>query len=256
MKSNSMYDAHRKSGKCNPHDENPLKKVVLAAFLIGAGVLALLSNFNVLPLEVRHIIFSWQMLLIAIGIVMLFGRHKFRSGIILIVLGTAFLIPKIIDFPLNTNLVLWPAILIAIGFMVLFKGNNKIEESFKHEFSEESMNGNDFVNDNHIFGGGNYIVTSEKFQGGKITSIFGGGKYDFTRAKLAEGKSNVLTISVIFGGLEFIVPSDWDVKVEVDSIFGGFSNKRNEYSTANVDFTRQLIIRGSAVFGGGEIKRV
>lgn len=256
MKSNSMFNDNRKNRNCHHYEENPLRKVVLALMLIGAGVLALLINFNILPFEVRQIVFSWQMLLVAIGVLLLFKRHKAVNGIILIVLGSVFLIPKIIHYPINTGLLFWPAILIAIGVMVLFKGNSRFEERFKQEFSEESMNDNDFVNDNHIFGGGNYIVTSEKFRGGKITSIFGGGKYDFTRAKLAEGKANVLNISVIFGGLEFVVPSDWDVKVEVDSIFGGFSNKRNEYTTTNVDFTRQLIIRGSAIFGGGEIKRI
>jgi hypothetical protein len=41
------------------------------------------------------------------------------------------------------------------------------------------------------------------------------------------------------------------VQVEVVSIFGGFSDKRH---SSTIDRDKKLIIKGVAIFGGGEIK--
>ncbi len=56
-----------------------------------------------------------------------------------------------------------------------------------------------------------------------------------------------------FGGLNLIVPSDWTVKTEVVSIFGGFADKR---ILSAVSPDKQLTVKGVCIFGGGEIKSV
>jgi predicted membrane protein len=74
------------------------------------------------------------------------------------------------------------------------------------------------------------------------------------KAKLAPGE-NVIDVFCLFGGMKVIVPEGWTVKIRVLSIFGGFSDKhRYKFPENNVDQGSQLIIRGTAVFGGGEIK--
>ena len=102
-----------------------------------------------------------------------------------------------------------------------------------------------------VFGGGDRIIHSQNFRGGKITHIFGGSKYDMTNAQLAPGK-NHLEIVWIFGGSKFIIPEGWDVKVEVTAVFGGFSDKRIR-SMVVKDADRSLIVTGTCIFGGGEI---
>ena len=72
-----------------------------------------------------------------------------------------------------------------------------------------------------------------------------------TSAKLAPG-TNYLEIVMIFGGSKLIIPENWDVKVEVTSVFGGFSDKRTK-SIVVKDSDRRLIINGSCIFGGGEL---
>jgi len=53
----------------NKHDNGPqMKKYTLGVIVIVAGIPLLLSNTGFLPYELRHILFSWQMLLIAIGL--------------------------------------------------------------------------------------------------------------------------------------------------------------------------------------------
>jgi len=48
------------------------------------------------------------------------------------------------------------------------------------------------------------------------------------------------------------VPEDWEIKIEVTSVFGGFSDKRVR-SIVEKDREKVLIISGINVFGGGEI---
>jgi hypothetical protein len=96
-------------------------------------------------------------------------------------------------------------------------------------------------------------MITRNFRGGETVSIFGGSVYDFTDCELAEGK-NVLEVVNIFGGSKFIIPSHWSVHVEVVSIFGGFSDKRRSGSGLPDLSSRELYIKGVAIFGGGEIK--
>ncbi len=111
----------------------------------------------------------------------------------------------------------------------------------------------DFIDEVSIFGGGEKIVTSSQFKGGRITSIFGGSKINLMNSSLAEG-NNVIDIFCTFGGTTIIVPAGWTVKVEVVSIFGGFSDKRERMPNLVFDQDRTLIIKGVAIFGGGEVK--
>ena len=82
--------------------------------------------------------------------------------------------------------------------------------------------------------------------------MFGGSEIDLTQAKLAEGVYT-LEVNAIFGGVTVIVPSDWKIELKMTSILGGFTDKR-AYIKENPDPSKVLVIRGSAIFGGGEIK--
>ncbi len=58
----------------------------------------------------------------------------------------------------------------------------------------------------------------------------------------------------MFGGTTIVVPNDWNVVMNVTSIFGGFSNKSIKDPNVPIDLTKHLIIKGLVVFGGGELK--
>ncbi len=51
-----------------------------------------------------------------------------------------------------------------------------------------------------------------------------------------------------------IVPDDWNVKIEVVPVLGGFGDSRKLNPGRTIDTTRQLVIKGAVVFGGGEVK--
>lgn len=241
-------------GHRNRPNHTPLSRTLLALFFIIAGSLLIAERTGYITHEVFRMFFNWQMLLIGLGVVSISKRDNSTGGIIMILIGSVFLIPEFIDIPFDTRQLLWPAVLIGIGFIILFKGLGTWQNKFKRRFDKGNYNNMDRIDAQHIFGGGEYHITSENFQGGQINAIFGGGKYDFRNAKLAPGV-NYLEVSMIFGGLDILLPADWDVKVDVVSILGEFSNKSAGYVKPSETSTGQLIIRGNAIFGGGEIKR-
>jgi predicted membrane protein len=74
------------------------------------------------------------------------------------------------------------------------------------------------------------------------------------KAKLAPG-DNYIDVFCLFGGMKLIVPEGWNVKIRVMSLFGGFSDKHRFKSPESAtEKESQLIIKGTVIFGGGEIK--
>ncbi|MBE0647222.1 MAG: hypothetical protein IH596_05500 [Bacteroidales bacterium] len=227
-----------------------MKKYALGGVAILAGLVLLGLNTGFIPTTWRSIIFSWQMLLIVIGLISLFSRDSYIPGIILILIGGIFIIPKFGFLPFNIHSLFWPAILIAVGLIVLFKGFKRPGGS---RWNRENLVLDDgYINEETIFGGTKQKVTHQSFKGGKISCIFGGAEVDLTHASLAPGE-NVLEITAIFGGATVIVPADWKIIVKNSSILGGFEDKR-QVIRESPDPSRMLIIKAEAIFGGGEIK--
>jgi predicted membrane protein len=235
------------------HDNGPqMKKYILGVIVIAAGFLLLLSNTGFLPYELRHILFSWQMLLIGIGIISLFSSESRTPGTILILIGGAFIIPRIFDVSFNVMHLFWPVILIGIGVLILTKRlPRRPWQSRLHQVDKQDL-GDGYIHEENIFSGGKQRVMHQVFRGGHINCVFGGSEVDLTQATLAEGVSE-LEINTIFGGVTLIVPADWRIQLKMTSIMGGFSDKRS-YVKENPDTSKILIIKGSTIFGGGEIK--
>jgi predicted membrane protein len=249
----------KQSAKLNFHSRHRRQDTLLsrsftALIFIAAGVLLIGERTGTISYELFKDLFNWQMLIIGIGLVLISKKDRSIGGYIMILIGVIFLIPELIYINLNTRQLLWPAVLIGVGVIILFKGMSGFGKKKERQMAQVNIDDMDVLNDNHIFGGGEYYVHSSNFKGGKIQAIFGGGKYDLSKSKLAEG-IQVLDVNMIFGGIELIVPADWQVKNQVDSILGGFSIKNDGFHRPDSEFSGQLIIKGSAIFGGGEIKR-
>jgi len=223
------------------------RRTVLGIALLVIGLTLIANQFNIIPYQDHDYIFTWQALLILIGTVMLTNKEKNFTGYILIGVGVFFLIPEFVDLQFEYRNLFWPVFLVILGIIFIFRsssifGGGKIERGFT----------DDYIDDVNVFGGHNRKINSMTFRGGKITSIFGGGEYDLTSAQLAPG-INILEQITIFGGSKLVVPNDWDIKIEVAAIFGGFSDKRGKLPVQTSISEKRLIIKGVAIFGGGEI---
>jgi len=213
------------------------------------GLFLIADLADIVPWRLRDFIFTWQALLIFLGLIFLSNKENKGTGIVLIAIGSFFLLPRFFDVPYYWRSLFWPSLLIVLGLVIIFSsrrsGRTDMFGANRRSSSE------DWLDDVSVFGGGDKLITSQQFQGGKLTHIFGGSKVDFTRAKLAPGK-NYLEVVMIFGGTKLIVPESWNVKIEVTSVFGGFSDKRVKTIVVS-DSDRSLHISGVNVFGGGEI---
>lgn len=109
----------------------------------------------------------------------------------------------------------------------------------------------DRINESVIFSGVNRKLMTKNFQGGKATVIFGGLDLDLTQVDF----SGVVTLDleVGFGGVKLIIPPHWDVRTEVSNIAAGLEDKRM-FREGGVDTSKVLILRGTLVFSGLEIK--
>lgn len=227
-------------------------KILLGSILVIVGGLFLLRSFNLLPFEISHIIFSWRFIIFIIGIIIFINSDNKVLGSILTIVGTLLLLPKIFPYYIHIDGgMIVGIIIIGLGIYIILRTGRS---NFHPMIDSSNKKGKqDFIDDVAVFGGGEKIISSDNFKGGSITAIFGGSEIDLTPCKLAEG-TNLINVTAIFGGTTIIVPRDWNVIVNVTPLFGGFSNKIRREPNFVIDQTRTLIIKGIAIFGGGEIK--
>ena len=220
---------------------------IIGIVLIIIGIAFIGRTLGFFPYRIMHHVFSWQMILIVLGVIFISTRENKSTGWILLLIGLVFLAPDVIHIPFGVRRLFWPSILIIIGLVIIIRstGINRRDT--------EKLNSADYIDDIAILGGGDKVITSENFKGGKVTAIFGGSKIDLTKAKLAPGQ-NIIEVFCMFGGSTLILPETWNVKVDVISIFGGFSDKRRIRTDTTMDVGKEIVIKGFVMFGGGEIK--
>ncbi len=244
-----MENQNDYNNKPRHHHGSATSKVAVGVVLIILGAILVIERTGLLPNYVENIVFSWQMILIAVGFVMTVSTGNRGPGLVVMAVGGFFLIPELFDLSFRTYRLFWPALFIIAGLVILTNARWLKSASWKNKASSSA----DTIDITNIFGGGERSVYSDNFQGGSVTAIFGGSEIDFTRAKLAQG-TNELEVTWIFGGGSLIVPSDWNVIIEVTPILGGFSDSRKIIHNNPIDLSRTLVIRGTVIFGGGELK--
>lgn len=205
---------------------------------------------------------SWELILIITG-VYIGEKHNFTgvSWLICIAIGIWFLLDSYIP-TVNLRYYFGPIILIAIGAYLLF-GDRRIRYrrnkyrnygrpyTKEQGFAADNSASDDYIDVVSVFGGVSKQMFTKQFKGGEATSIFGGTEINLMQADF-EGKA-VLELTQIFGGCTLIIPAHWDLKTEVVSIFGGVEDNRRGNTTL-IDHKRVLLLKGTSIFGGIEIK--
>ena len=96
-------------------------------------------------------------------------------------------------------------------------------------------------------------VTSQRFRFGKAAAVLGGFHIDFTRADI-DGSRAILHIDTVFGGGEVRVPDNWRISIEATAVAGAFVDETYPQPVNAATPVKELIVRGSAIFGGVNIK--
>lgn len=228
-------------------------------FLLAIGGLALARSMGA---PIPNWLFSWQMLVIAIGLFIGF-KKGFRDGgwFIPVIIGGFFLVNEfVLQGEMRRHI--WPLILIIIGVFFIFRprkacfGQRKKAGGVQADggataIAEESYSQDDIIDTVNIFSGTKKVILSKNFKGGDIVNIFGGSEIDFTQADLSTPA--ILEVTAIFGGATLIVPSNWAIKSEAVTIFGGIGDKR-KFTTLTESPAKTLVLKGTMIFGGMEIK--
>ena len=250
---------------------NLLRRAIIGLLLIAAGSILFGFNMGLLPPDLKSYFFTPKFILVILGIVFITKRNHVFLGTAFFIAAALLYLPMIAGFSIDFSKLFWPIILILGGVFVITNRRSKScykNHSFKHQWKTETENcysnkkywdnrdfektesQENYIEDVLFFSGNEKKINSKEFQGGNIVSFFGGLKIDLTNAELAPG-NNHLEVVIGFGGCKLVVPSNWNIRVDAVSIFGGFVDKRVIIS--NSDTSKTLIIKGVAIFGGGEI---
>jgi predicted membrane protein len=244
------------------------RPMIVGFILLGIGCILLLKTLDLMFLP--GWLFSFPIFLIGIGVIIGLRKGFNRPGAtILIFLGTLFLALR--ELPDNSDRLIWPLAIIAIGIWIIFKpskyfGKKQVEKwdkrvdqseptgtSGKEDFFFQNKNqttSQDRIDAICIFGGVKKNITSKNFQGGDIVNIFGGSEINLTQADIS-GHIH-LDVTQVFGGTKIIIPANWTVHSEMTAIFGGIEDKRPPQAAINHD--KVMIIQGTSLFGGIDIR--
>jgi hypothetical protein len=270
-------------------DQKPNKangKVMAGAILLLVGGFLLLRQLNIFLLP--DYIDLKPLWLIFIGL-WVGSRSNFQKAnwVIITGLGVIILITSNIN---NSDGFIWPIALIGLGFWIIMRKKKTTEQFGEADFWDKKyrtdtanpdkpladfsdatysastgvpptdgnttgttppLSHDDVIDATAIFGGVNKSIFSKNFRGGDITNIFGGTELDFTHADI--NQRAIIDVTQVFGGTKIIVPSNWQVIVDMSAIFAGTDDKRmKSIQTAKSD--KVLIIKGVSLFAGLEIR--
>jgi len=115
------------------------RKTMLGIFFLVIGIILLGQNLHFLPYPISHFLFTWPMLLIAIGIIQIAVKGKSVGGLFLMGVGGIFLWDKIAPLSSFQWQIAWPIMFILIGAaLVIFYLGSSIKQIIESKPSEPS----------------------------------------------------------------------------------------------------------------------
>nr|WP_315466459.1 DUF5668 domain-containing protein [uncultured Undibacterium sp.] len=226
---------------------NSQQRLILGAFIIIIGALALLDNLRIF--NTRDLLQFWPTVFVVAGAIKL-SQANTRSGYIigggLIAAGTIITLNRlgVINFRMRDW---WPLLMIGAGLLVIFK------DKATNLFQDLQRNTTPSTNDSYldivaVMSGHQGNIASGDFRGGAITAIMGGAELDLRNAVIQT--EAVLNVTAFWGGITLKIPSDWTVVNNGFAFLGGIDDS----SVPSMNANKRLIITGTAVMGGVEIK--
>ncbi len=241
-------------------------RILSGLILIAVGVIFFAKQLGVF---FPDWLFTWPAFLIALGLY-IGAKHMFRNPgwLILVFIGSIFLVEH--AFPeYEFHRFIWPLVFIFAGLVVVFKPfKNRFHKQFhqNQQLNKDSQPGaysepyheadyqsnEDTINSVTIFGGVKKNIYSKTFKGGEVVCIMGGAEIDLSQADI----QGTITLEMIqiFGGAKLIIPSNWEIRSEAVVILGGIEDKRNQIPDRTSATGKILILRGTCIFGGIDIK--
>lgn len=232
-------------------------RIVLIVYVIFLAAVYFLVRKDVAGDTLKNIAFSWQLLLLALGLAKLFTRPR-TMGVILTFLGAFTILPLFTDvFPgladFVSNRSFWIVVPVFVGVVLLvseivrYRRTKGSASASVPEAAGLSHDGNFHLRT--TFGADTSALDGGELSGGDISVCFGSADVNMSRCALAAGLT-VLDVKVTMGSLRIVVPSDWYVEVESSSVFGGVRDIRK---SRGADTSRTLLLRAEVSLGSIEL---
>lgn len=254
---NDGNNAEREQARKNWEKNYRSSKVFKGLVVMTIGALFLAKELGA---DLPQWLLSWKMLLIVVGL-SIGIKHGFQriGWIIPIIIGIAFMVQDF--FPgFRISHLIWPIIIIIVGVIIIMKPRRRHRNHWRrhqqwNEWKKEycaPADTEDYLEVNAVFGGVKKNIISKNFTGGEINAVFGGAEINMMQAEI-HGKV-VLEINQVFGGTKLIVPAHWEIQSELTAVLGSVEDKRPVVPKGINAGGDVLILKGSAVFGGIDIK--
>ncbi len=221
--------------------------------IVAVGSILLARQVGV---DLPFYLFTWPMILIVLGIY-IGARHNFRNPgwLIPVGIGSAFLLDRIVP-DIEFAKFIWPVLIICFGIAMMlrsrWRNRDNVFKRWEREASTLDHSQEGFFESVIIFGENKKQILSKDFRGGESVCVFGGVEINLTQADI-NGRVSLELVQV-FGGTKLIVPAHWKIETEeMVSIFGGLNDKRQLQNTTP-DQSKVLVLKGTSIFGGIDIK--
>jgi predicted membrane protein len=213
-------------------------------------------------------LFSWNILLIIIGIFVGI-RRNFRGGgwIVMILIGSYFTLQRMFD--VDVTRYYFPLLLTLLGLYLILSPKRRSYRSWKKRsdptFPSDTADldapvgsiesgphtREDIIDSVNVFSSAHQNIFSKNLKGGDVVAVFGGCNLNLTQADF-QG-TIVLDIVALFGGVKIIIPPTWQVRSELTAIFGGMEDKTSAmpFGTSS---NKMVVVRGITLFGGVDIR--
>ncbi len=209
--------------------------------LIIIGLFFFLGEFGLLPYELYHALLRWPTILVMIGIYYLIQKN-YSTATPLLIIGALFLLPHWFSITFRSIWQYWPLMLIAIGLWIILKPSRKPRLA---PSAANAMDG-DIFEISAVLTSVSRQISSKALKGGMARIVLGGGDiYLIDSLPVSQGAT--IDLSILLGGAKIVVPTDWNVIVEVTAVLGGVSDKRirlADNSQKTVRLTGQVILGG------------
>jgi hypothetical protein len=237
------------------------------------GVILLLDRLGVVPAQ--DVLRFWPMLLVAAGTVVLVEAASLTLrtvGGTLLAMGLILQANNLGYLHIRGD-VFWPMALIGVGIVMLGRALEQHNRppapprraetgdfgagrprSNAGEFADRFWSGAERFVRNLESASGEHAsvfshiqrrVTDQNLEKMKVVAVFGGFQLDLRPAAI-KGDEAVIQAEAVFGGIEIIVPEDWEVVPQGAGVFGGFTDQTHPPDAP----AKRLIVRGAGVFGG------
>ena len=175
----------------------------------------------------------WTLFLIIPAVIAIAADGFHTSWAVLLGVGILLLINRLGILPSWLSKLTIPAVILAVGFLVIFRGKESGASPFYLA----------------IFSGRTPNYNGKEFTGATCLATFGGVDLKLKEAKIKDGA--VINAFAVFGGVDVILPPEVNVETTCVPLFGGLSEPKNRTYDASYPTVK---VNAIAVFGGVDVK--